>query len=107
MFAILHAVGMLVADLFKSRCRFEAEIFLLRHQLSIAMRRAPPRLRLRGSDCALLVWMTRVRPSLLDRIATVPLLADNLKNAACQVIQVEWKQPLCRFGDEYAREPPK
>jgi len=71
MFAILHAVGMLVADLFKSRGRLEAEILLLRHQLSIAMRRAPPRLRLRGSDRALLVWMTRVRPSLLDAVQVV------------------------------------
>ena len=31
MFAILHALGMLVGDLFKSRARLEAEILLLRH----------------------------------------------------------------------------
>jgi len=71
MFAILHAAGILVADLFTSRGRLEAEILLLRHQLRIAMRRAPPRLRLRGSDRALLVWMTRVRPSLLDAVQVV------------------------------------
>jgi hypothetical protein len=58
MFAILHALGMLVADLFKSRCRLEAENLFLRHQLNIALLRAPPRLRLRGSDRALLIWMT-------------------------------------------------
>src|ERR1700675_4586332 len=52
MFAILHALGMFVADLFKSRSRLEAENLFLRHQLTIAMRRAPPRLRLRGSDRA-------------------------------------------------------
>ena len=34
MFAILHALGMFVADLFKSRCRLEAENLLLRHQLT-------------------------------------------------------------------------
>ena len=34
MFAILHTLGMLVADLFKSRCRLEAENLLLRHQLA-------------------------------------------------------------------------
>ena len=45
MFAILHALGMFVADLFKSRSRLEAENLFLRHQLTIAMRRAPPRLR--------------------------------------------------------------
>jgi len=32
MFAILHALGMLVADLFKSRRQLEAEIVFLRHQ---------------------------------------------------------------------------
>ena len=42
MFAILYALGMFVADLFKSRCRLEAENLLLRHQLAIALRRAPP-----------------------------------------------------------------
>jgi hypothetical protein len=36
MFAILRALGVFVADLFKSRCRLEAENLLLRHQLTIA-----------------------------------------------------------------------
>jgi Integrase core domain len=66
MFAILHALGMFVADMFKSRCRLEAENLFLRHQLNIALRRAPPRLRLQGSDRALLVWITRIWPNLLD-----------------------------------------
>ena len=57
---------MFIVDLFKSRRRLEAENLFLRHQLSIALRRAPPRLRLRGSDRALLVWMTRLWPSLLS-----------------------------------------
>jgi hypothetical protein len=39
MFAILHALGMFVADLFKSRSLLEAENLFLRHQLTIAMRR--------------------------------------------------------------------
>ncbi|MGA7184222.1 MAG: hypothetical protein WBY67_13130 [Pseudolabrys sp.] len=47
MVAILHALGMFIADLFKSRTRLEAENLFLRHQLDIALRRAPPRLRLR------------------------------------------------------------
>src|SRR6476659_10438679 len=66
MLAILYSLGMFIVDLFKSRRRLEAENLFLRHQLSIALRRAPPRLRLRGSDRALLVWMTRLWPSLLD-----------------------------------------
>jgi hypothetical protein len=43
MFAILYALGMTVADLIKSRARLEAEILLLRHQLNLALRNAPPR----------------------------------------------------------------
>jgi hypothetical protein len=50
MFAVLHAVGMLVADLFKSRARLEAEILLLRHQLKLALRHAPTRVRLNRGD---------------------------------------------------------
>src|SRR5256885_16523766 len=65
MLAILHSFRMFFADFFKSRRGLEAENLFLRHQLSIALRRAPPRLRLRGSDRALLVWMTRLWPSLL------------------------------------------
>jgi hypothetical protein len=38
MFAILHALGMLLVDLFKSRSRLEAENLFLRHQLVIALR---------------------------------------------------------------------
>ena len=66
MLAILHTLGMFIVDLFKSRRRLEAENLFLRHQLSIALRCAPPRIRLSGGDRALLVWMTRLWPSLLD-----------------------------------------
>src|ERR1700745_869733 len=66
MFAILHVLWIFVVDIFKSRRRLEAENLFLRHQLNIAVRRAPPRLRLYGSDRALLVWMTRIWPGLLD-----------------------------------------
>jgi transposase InsO family protein len=71
MFAILHALGMFVADLFKARCRLEAENLFLRHQLNIALRRAPSRLRLRGSDRALLIWMTRIWPNLVGAAQVV------------------------------------
>jgi hypothetical protein len=50
MFMILQGLGMFVADMFKSRRRLEAENLFLRHQLNIALRRAPSRLRLHGSD---------------------------------------------------------
>src|SRR5262245_4061711 len=65
MLALLLSLAMFVVDFFKSRRRLVAENLFLRLQLSMALRRAPPRLRLRGSDRALLVLMTRVWPSLL------------------------------------------
>src|SRR5216683_6446344 len=71
MFALLHSLAMFVIDFFKSPRRLEAENLFLRHQLSIALRRAPPRLRLRGVDRALLVWMTRLWPSLLGAAQVV------------------------------------
>ncbi len=71
MFAILRAFGMFVADQFKSRVRLEAENLFLRHQLNIALRHSPPRPWLRGSDRALLVWMTKLWPSLLGAIRVV------------------------------------
>jgi transposase InsO family protein len=71
MLAILHSLGMFIVDLFKSRCRLEAENLFLRHQLNIALRRTPSRVRLRGSDRALLVWMTRLWPSLLGAAQVV------------------------------------
>src|SRR5215467_4626842 len=69
MFALLPSLTMFVIDVFKSPRRLEAENLFLRHQLSIALRRAPPRLR--GSDRALLVWMTRRWPSLLGAAQVV------------------------------------
>jgi hypothetical protein len=71
MLANLHLLGTLVVSLFKSRRRLEVENLFLRHQLNIALRRAPQRLRLRGSDRALLVWITCLRPSLLNLTCVV------------------------------------
>src|SRR6266571_7479331 len=65
MLSIVHLLGTYVANLFRSRRRLEAENLFLRHQLNIALRRRPPRFRLRGGDRALLVWMTGLWPCLL------------------------------------------
>src|SRR5438093_13202796 len=65
MLAFLQLLGRFVANLFRSRRRLEVENLFLRHQLNIALRGAPHPLRLRGSDRALLVWMTWLWPSLL------------------------------------------
>ena len=71
MFAILRGLGMFLADLFKSRSRLEAEILLLRHQLNLALRRAPKRVQLRGGDRTLMVWMVRLWPNLIGTIQVV------------------------------------
>ena len=71
MLAVFHSLGMFIIDLFKSRRRLEAENLFLRDQLSIALRCAPPRLRLRGGDRALLAWMTRLWPNLIDAAQVV------------------------------------
>src|SRR5262245_8990982 len=65
MLAILRLLGAFVADLFGSRRRCGVERLFLRHQLNVALSRAPHGLRPRGSDRALLVWMTWLWPSLL------------------------------------------
>src|SRR6266567_5717845 len=66
MLAFLQLFGRFVANLFRPRRRLEVENLFLRHQLNIALRAAPHRLRLRGSDRALLAWMTWIWPSLLS-----------------------------------------
>ena len=65
MFAIIYLLGTFIGDLLKSRRQLEVENLFLRHQLYIILRRPPQRLRLRGSDRALMVWMTWLWPSLL------------------------------------------
>src|SRR4029077_13171871 len=71
MFALLHSLAMFVIDFFKSPRRLEAENLFLRHQLSIALRRAPPRLQVSGSDRALPVWITPRWTSLLGAAQVV------------------------------------
>jgi hypothetical protein len=65
MLAIFHLLWTVVANSFKSQRRLELENLFLRHQLNIALRRAPHRLRFRCSDRALMVWLTRLSPGLI------------------------------------------
>jgi len=60
-----------IANLFKSRRRLEAENLLLRHQLSVPLRRLPSRPRLSGIDRAILVWMVRRWPDLARVVQVV------------------------------------
>ena len=71
MFPVLWAVSIFVANLFKSRWRLEAENLLLRHQLNVALRHGPARLRLRGIDRAMLVGLIRFWPDLASVVQVV------------------------------------
>ena len=51
--------------------RESARNLFLRYQLTLALRQKPPRMRLRGTDRALLVWMVRLWPSLLGAVQIV------------------------------------
>jgi len=71
MFGALRTVVIVAVNFFKSRRRLEAENVLLRHQLNIALRRLPTRLRLNGMDRAILAWMVRLWPDLLGMVQVV------------------------------------
>ena len=71
MSSALRTVAILVANLFKSRRRLEAENLLLRHQLNVALRHAPARLRLHGIDRAILAALVRFWPNLSGTVQVV------------------------------------
>jgi hypothetical protein len=58
-------------DCFKSRRRLEAEILVLRHQLSVLQQRMPGRVHLRWADRAVFIWLYRCCPCMLDAITIV------------------------------------
>ena len=60
-----------LASLFKSRARLEAEILILRQQINVLRRRAPKRPHLNNTDRFLFVWLYHWFPSILGAIAIV------------------------------------
>ncbi len=71
MVGIIYFLRWVFASLFKSRERLKAENQALRHQVTVLRRSAPQRLRLRGWDRFLFVWLYRLWPSVLDSIIIV------------------------------------
>src|ERR1035438_6936724 len=61
----------ILASLFKSRAKLEAEILILRQQINVLRRRAPKRPRLNNTDRFLFVWLYHWFPSVLGAIAIV------------------------------------
>jgi transposase InsO family protein len=68
---VLRAVAIVIANLFKSRRRLEAENLLLRHQLNVVLRQMPGRPQLRGSDRGMLAGLLRLFPDLWGAIQVV------------------------------------
>ena len=60
-----------LASLFKSRAKLEAEILILRQQINVLRRRAPKRTDLNNTDRLLFVWLYHWFPSVLGAIAIV------------------------------------
>jgi hypothetical protein len=60
-----------VASLFKSRARLEAEILVLRQQINVLRRQTPRRPQLNNIDRSLLVWLYRWVPSVLAAVAII------------------------------------
>ena len=64
---LLHAL----VSPFKAQARLEAEIVLLRHQLSVLRQRRPSRPKLTVADRLLFVRLYRLFPSVLDALTIV------------------------------------
>ena len=56
---------------YKTQARLEAEIVLLRHQLSVLRQRVPSRPKLTVADRLLFVWLYRLFPSVLNAVTIV------------------------------------
>jgi hypothetical protein len=59
------------ASPFKTQARLEAEIVLLRHQLSVLRQRVSARPKLTVADRLLFVWLYRLFPSVLNAVTIV------------------------------------
>src|SRR6266478_8844156 len=71
MIAFLILLVHVLVSPFKTRARLEAEIVLLRHQLSVLRQRVPSRPKLTVADRLLFVWLYRLFPSVLNGVTIV------------------------------------
>jgi transposase InsO family protein len=71
MIAFLSLFLHILVSPFKTQARLEAEISVLRHQLTVLRRQAPSKLRLTVGDRLLFVWLYRLFPSVLNAITIV------------------------------------
>src|SRR6202158_3732632 len=68
---LLKLILGVLASLFKSRAKLEAEVLILRQQINVLRRQAPKRPHLNNADRFLFVWLSHWFPSVLGAIAIV------------------------------------
>ena len=68
---LLKLILGVLASLFRSRAKLEAENLVLRQQINVLRRRMPKRPDLNNTDRLLLVWLYRWFPCVLGAIAIV------------------------------------
>jgi hypothetical protein len=71
MIAFLILLLHVLVSPFKTQARLEAEIVLLRHQLSVLRQRLPSKPRLTVADRLLFVWLYRLFPSVLNAVTII------------------------------------
>jgi hypothetical protein len=71
MIALILFLWHLLATLFKSRSRLEAENASLRQQLAVLQRKVRSRVQLTNSDRLFFVWLYRLFPSVLKTMTIV------------------------------------
>lgn len=71
MISLLRLLLAIVAALFKSKTRLEAENTTLRQQLIVLRRKRPGRVKLTNSDRAFFVWLYRLFPSVRPTLVLV------------------------------------
>jgi hypothetical protein len=71
MIDLLKLILGVLASLFRSRAKLEAENLVLRQQINVLRRRMPKRPDLNNTDRFLFVWLYRWYPSVLEAVAIV------------------------------------
>ena len=72
MLDLIRLIFSLVVDLFRSRAALEAEVLVLRQQITVLRRGKPIRLPFMAADRLVLGWVCRLFPNARDALAIVP-----------------------------------
>src|SRR5262245_33116390 len=97
MMALIRLALAIVASLFKSTARLEAENAALRQQLIVLRRKLPGRVKLTNGDRTFFVWLSRLFPSV--RPALVLVRPETLIGWHRNGFRRHWRRKSrCRLG---------